>query len=80
MRLLALDVKTGRPSEGFGDDFGDLSRDIDWPGAEVDWSDGESDVFTVLAAARLRGCAVGRAGSRAGREGGKPWSAVSEAD
>ena len=54
MRLLALDVKTGRPSEGFGDDFGDLSRDIDWPGAEVDWSDGESDVFTVLAAARLR--------------------------
>ena len=35
-RLLALDAKTGRPVEGFGDGgFVDLSRDIDKPGAEV---------------------------------------------
>ena len=35
-RLLALDAKTGRPVDGFGDGgFVDLSRDIDKPGAEV---------------------------------------------
>ena len=35
-RLLALDAKTGRPVEGFGDGgFVDLSRDIDRPGAQV---------------------------------------------
>ena len=35
-RLLALDAKTGRPVDGFGDGgFVDLSRDIDRPGAEV---------------------------------------------
>ena len=35
-RLLALDAKTGRPVQGFGDGgFVDLSRDIDRPGAEV---------------------------------------------
>ena len=35
-RLLALDAKTGRPVEGFGDGgFVDLSRDIDKPGAQV---------------------------------------------
>ena len=35
-RLLALDAKTGRPVQGFGDGgFVDLSHDIDRPGAEV---------------------------------------------
>ena len=35
-RLLALDAKTGRPVDGFGEGgFVDLSRDIDRPGAQV---------------------------------------------